>query len=1448
MCVRSAAKFMRFHKFWGLGVCLALAGAAWGQTMPRTWAPVSMMLTPNGMTTAVHIGHKAFTDMLHVSISLPYRDQQGMQQFVDSVSDPKSPHYRQFLTPDQVGARFGVSPASLQKVRSYLEANGFAINRVAKSRLVISATGTVAQAEAAFNTRIDEFAPTAKGTATGETRFSYTVPPSVPADIGSLVVYIGGIENFTKPIRRQTQYTPSQLQTLYSLAAIYNAPNNYEGQKRTVAISNYDGYRLSNVPLEYSEFDLPTPSGGVGSNISVVSIDGVNGNTYSTVEGEGDLDIQCVLAMAPLCNLIIYDDASSAPNGNSDPTTLLSTEAEADKADIITESYGWSGNTAFYESCYNLHLQMAGEGITYLCAAGDSGAQGVPQEPYPDEDPNVLIVGGTSVLINSSGARTSEVVWNDSYGAGGGGWTVDSNTWNVLPSYQVGNGVPTNIPYRLVPDVALDADPNTGYEIYVGGQLFAYGGTSCSSPTMAGGLADCAQDIIANGGLPPNSKGYQRFGRINDLLYSFNGNAAVFYDITSGNNGTLPNGLTLTATTGWDNASGWGCINFAGFVGAVLGPVGLSSVAVSPNTVIGGATATGTVTLSSAATVAETVTLSSSTGDATVPGSVTVAAGATTATFTITTSAVTTSATATITATQGSTSVNAQLTINPAALTGLTVLPTSVEGGSNSTGTVTLSGGAPSGGITVNLSSGASVASVPQTVTVPVGSASTTFTIDTSAVTQSTSALITASLGASTEQTTLNVTPTTLQTVTVSPTSVLGGVSATGTVTLGGQAPAGGFIVNLSSSLSSVQVPSQVTVGAGSTSATFSVATSPVNANVSATLTGTAGGISKTSTLTVTAAVLSTLTMAPISVVGGAPSTGTIMLSGKAGPGGAVVALSSGSSSAVVPATATVPAGGTTATFVVKTTTVSSNTTVSITGTLNGASLSTGLTIDAITVANLTVLPSSVAVGVNATGTVTLSQLAPTGGITVNLSATNGVAVPGTVSVTAGTSAASFTVGTSGVSVAAGKVQTSVITATYGSSTQTAGLTITAAVLSGLTITPNPILGGNTATGTVSLNGPAGSGGVSVKLISNTIDAVVPATVVIPGGASSTTFSVATKAVAKQVTAIVTAKSTAGNLTAGLTIAPPVVASISLSHDIACRRLRCDSDRYRHPDRHSAGGRRLGQADKLEHRCGDRSRVRDRTGAGDERNIQGDAQTSCVDRERVDYGLIRRRGGIGVPDLDTVRDHGSDPFADFGDRRPQRGRDRDAQRQAGARQRRHYRQADFLSEAAHSADTIGRIRRRAVGEVRRQDKGCRHADDGDAHREPRFKHTDGDDDDPTAFREGGRDPAQDRHRLFEGSGLRVCDHQLRRAGRRAGRHAHQFRLRGRLRAGDSNCTGGVYAGLIQDHALRGFRLNAGPGDGRNLGQRGERRAHSDTLSARFGTGGLFRVPNTKPSP
>jgi hypothetical protein len=192
--------------------------------------------------------------------------------------------------------------------------------------------------------------------------------------------------------------------------------------------------------------------------------------------------------------------------------------------------------------------------------------------------------------------------------------------------------------------------------------------------------------------------------------------------------------------------------------------------------------------------------------------------------------------------------------------------------------------------------------------------------------------------------------PTSLASISLNPASVTGGNSSTGTVTLSGPAPSGGAQVTLSSSnTAAARVPSSVTVAAGVTSATFAVSTSAVGSSTSVGISGTYGGTSQTASLTVMpipSSTLSSLTLNPSSVIGGAQfSTGTVTLSGPAPTGGAQVVLSSSNGAASVPSSVTVPAGTSSANFRVNTSAVLFPTSATISASYNGITRSADLTV-----------------------------------------------------------------------------------------------------------------------------------------------------------------------------------------------------------------------------------------------------------------------------------------------------------------------------------------------------------------------------------------------------------------------------------------------------------------------------------------------------------------------
>ena len=393
---------------------------------------------------------------------------------------------------------------------------------------------------------------------------------------------------------------------------------------------------------------------------------------------------------------------------------------------------------------------------------------------------------------------------------------------------------------------------------------------------------------------------------------------------------------------------------------------------------------------------------------------------------------------------------------------------------------------------------------------------------------------------------TLSVTPNeglTLSSISVNPASVTGGTSATGTVTLSGAAPAGDVSVSLSSNSASASVPSTVNLAAGSSTATFSVATTAVSSSTSASITAIYSGGTKVTAITINPAIsvaLSSVSVSPTSSTGGSSVSGTVTLSGAAPVGGVSVLLSSNSVSATVPGSVNVAAGSTIATFTVAAKSVTSSVAATITATYQGVSKTAALSITPVTTASLSSISlnaSSVTGGTSATGTVTLNTAAPLGGAKISLSSSSTSAtVPASVTVAAGNSTANFTITAKTVSV----TTSATIKATYNGVSQSAALTITPVstkpALSAVSLNPATVTGGQSSTGTVTLNAAAPAGGVSIELWTTGTAAFVPANVTVAAGSTSATFTISTIEAGSNLQDTVTAFYSSTSKTANITV------------------------------------------------------------------------------------------------------------------------------------------------------------------------------------------------------------------------------------------------------------------------------------------------------------------------
>ncbi len=332
--------------------------------------------------------------------------------------------------------------------------------------------------------------------------------------------------------------TPAQMVQAYGVNQISFNGTAGNGAGQTIAI--VDAYNdpdiVSDAAAFNTQFGLQQFNVANGPTLQVVNQNGgtsLPGN--SAVDGwdlEESLDVEWAHSIAPQANIILFEANSNSYN---DLLTAVSTAAGTTGVSVISMSWG-GGEFSGEQSADSIFMTPAGhQGVTFTASTGDNGSPAV----YPSLSSNVVAVGGTALSIDSSGDYLGESAWSDT---GGGISQVESQ-----PSYQSGKVNGLSSTRRAVPDVAMDADPNTG--VYVldsfSGGWFQVGGTSLSSPMFAGlvAIADQGRMLHGQGTLD---------GATQTLPALYNLSASDFHDVTTGGNGTY------NAGTGYDLVTGLG--------------------------------------------------------------------------------------------------------------------------------------------------------------------------------------------------------------------------------------------------------------------------------------------------------------------------------------------------------------------------------------------------------------------------------------------------------------------------------------------------------------------------------------------------------------------------------------------------------------------------------------------------------------------------------------------------------------------------------------------------------------------------------------------------------------------------------------------------------------------------------------------------------------------------
>jgi hypothetical protein len=353
--------------------------------------------------------------------------------------------------------------------------------------------------------------------------------------------------------------TPAQVRGAYGMGQ-YGASNilfggiQGDGAGQTIAIVDaYDDPNaasdLHTFSLQYGLPDVPsfTKVNQSGATSPLPGTDPVGaGAANGTWEMEESLDIEWAHAMAPQAGIVLVECNSSSSfdliqNLNySTPSGGVAWARNAPGISLVSMSFGLGENST--ETRYDSWLTTPSghQGVTFVASTGDNGSPG----GFPAYSPNVVAVGGTSLHV-SGNSYSSESGWS---GSGGGVSTVETQ-----PAYQSGVVTPFSSTKRTIPDVALEADPNTGvaicdsfdYGSKTPWNQGTFGGTSLSAPMMAGIVA------IANQGRGLAGQGTLN-GATQTLPNIYKMAASNFHDITGGSNGGF------SAAGGYDAVTGRG--------------------------------------------------------------------------------------------------------------------------------------------------------------------------------------------------------------------------------------------------------------------------------------------------------------------------------------------------------------------------------------------------------------------------------------------------------------------------------------------------------------------------------------------------------------------------------------------------------------------------------------------------------------------------------------------------------------------------------------------------------------------------------------------------------------------------------------------------------------------------------------------------------------------------
>ena len=468
---------------------------------------------------------------LALAVSLPLRDEAGLDAFLRQTYDPASPGYRHYLSVAEFTDRFGPSRADYEATVRFLAQSGLRVTGLAANRYLVDVEGSVADVERVFHVRLGLYRhPT-------EQRL-FMAPDREPTlDLAVPVNHVTGLDDFVVPRPRAVHATMSRAgratgsgpggQFLGSDArAAYYGGTALTGAGQSLGLMELAGYNESDVQRYFSQVGqtLSVPVVGISTDGAAL---GCSGKCHD--DSEQVLDIEYAISMAPgLSQVQVYVGLNALD--------VLNRMASDNTSKQLSTSWGWG--TAFATDD-PLFKEMAAQGQSFLTASGDNSSLKA-SGPWPEEDVNLTAVGGTDLTTaGAGGAWASETGWS---GSAGGPSLIKKTPIASYQSPYVTAANQGSTTRRNVPDIAGDADTDN-YICFNGKCSGGWGGTSFASPLWAGFIALANQQAAA--------AGKPTVGFINPALYAL-GKQGVFHDTTAGKSGQF------TCTPSFDLVTGLG--------------------------------------------------------------------------------------------------------------------------------------------------------------------------------------------------------------------------------------------------------------------------------------------------------------------------------------------------------------------------------------------------------------------------------------------------------------------------------------------------------------------------------------------------------------------------------------------------------------------------------------------------------------------------------------------------------------------------------------------------------------------------------------------------------------------------------------------------------------------------------------------------------------------------